>query len=151
MLEICPTIAADTPSLEIHPLGIGGKSDPVRLVFDAESGPAVNASVVDLGNRFRLVVNEVETVDADRAPTHLPVARAVWTPQPNLEVAAAAWIYAGGAHHTGYSRAVTTEMLEDYATIAGIELVVIDADTKIRDMRRQLLVSDLAWSTRFAR
>lgn len=151
MLEICPTIAADTPSLEIHPLGIGGKSDPVRLVFDAESGPAVNASVVDLGNRFRLVVNEVETVDADRAPTHLPVARAVWTPRPNLEVAAAAWIYAGGGHHTGYSRAVTTEMLEDYATIAGIELVVIDADTKIRDMRRQLLVSDLAWSTRLAR
>lgn len=147
MLEICPTIAADKPSLQIHPLGIGGKSDPVRLVFDAAPGPAINASVIDLGDRFRLIVNEVEAVTADAPLPKLPVARAVWVPQPNLAVAAAAWIYAGGAHHTAYSRAATTEMLEDYAAIAGIELVVIDRDTQIRDLRRQLHMADLAWST----
>lgn len=147
MLEICPTIAVDTPSLQVHPLGIGGKSDPVRLVFDAAPGPAINASVIDLGDRFRLIVNEVEAVTADAPLPKLPVARAVWVPQPNLAVAAAAWIYAGGAHHTAYSRAATTEMLEDYAAIAGIELVVIDRDTQIRDLRQQLHMADLAWST----
>lgn len=137
MLEICPTIAATRPTLEIHPLGIGGKSDPARLVFDAATGPALNASLVDLGNRFRLLVNEVKAVKTPRLPK-LPVARAVWECEPDFKVACAAWIHAGGAHHTGYSYSVTTEMLEDFATIAGIELVRIDADTTLPDFKQTL-------------
>jgi L-arabinose isomerase len=138
MLEVCPTIAEGRPRVEIYPLGIGGKSDPVRLVFDAGVGPALNASVIDLGDRFRLVVNEVEAVAPDAPLPKLPVARTVWIPRPNLEVAAAAWMYAGGAHHTGYSYQVTTEMLEDYATIVGIDLAVIDDATNIRQFRREM-------------
>ncbi len=138
MLEICPSIAADKPSVQVHPLGIGGKADPVRLVFTAPSGPAVVASVIDLGDRFRMIVNEVEVIQPEQPLPHLPVARAVWLPKPSLKVAAAAWIYAGGAHHTGFSQALTTEHLEDFAEIAGIELIVIDSDTKLRDLRRQL-------------
>lgn len=143
MLEICPSIAADTPRVEIHALGIGGKSDPVRMVFDAATGPAVNASMVDLGNRMRLIVNPVETVAPDAPLPNLPVARAIWIPEPNLEIAATAWILAGGAHHTGFSHAVTTEMLEDYAEITGVELVVIDKDTRIRQFREQLRWNEL--------
>jgi len=137
MLEICPSIAATKPSVEIHPLGIGGKEDPVRLVFDASTGPALNASLVDLGNRFRLIVNEVNAIKPPKMPK-LPVARAVWECQPDFKTACAAWIYAGGAHHTGYSTVVTTEMLEDFATIAGIELVTIGADTKLSDFKQTL-------------
>jgi L-arabinose isomerase len=138
MLEICPSIAADKPSLEIHPLGIGGKSDPVRLVFTAPSGPAVVASLIDMGDRFRLIVNEVDVIQPEQALPNLPVARAVWLPKPNLKVAAAAWIYAGGAHHTGFSQALTLEHMEDFAEIAGVELIVIDAETRLRELRRQL-------------
>jgi L-arabinose isomerase len=137
MLEICPSIAATKPTLEVHPLGIGGKEDPVRLVFDAATGPALNASLIDLGNRFRLLVNEVEAVKTPKLPK-LPVARAVWECRPDFKTACACWILAGGAHHTGYSYAVTTEMLEDFATIAGIELVTIDADTKLADFKQTL-------------
>ena len=137
MLEICESIAATKPSLEIHPLGIGGKEDPVRLVFDAPAGPALNASLIDLGNRFRLLVNEVTAVKTPKLPK-LPVARAVWECQPDFKTACAAWIYAGGAHHTGYSYSVTKEMLEDFATIAGIELAVIDADTTLPDFKQTL-------------
>ena len=137
MLEICPTIAAGKPSIEIHPLGIGGKEDPVRMVFDAAVGPALNASLVDLGNRFRLIVNEVTAVKAPKMPK-LPVARAVWENKPDFKTACAAWIYAGGAHHTGYSYKVTSEMLEDFATIAGIEMVLIGADTKLSDFKQTL-------------
>ena len=138
MLEICPSIAESNPALEVHPLGIGGKADPVRLVFDTPPGPALNASLLDMGNRFRLLVNEVEVVPALQPLPKLPVARAIWAPQPNLEVAAAAWIYAGGAHHTGFSQAVTTEMLEDFAAIANIEIAIIDAKTNVRDFQQQL-------------
>jgi len=138
MLEICPSIAAGKPSLEVHPLGIGGKADPARLVFTAPSGPAVVASLVEMRDSFRLVVNEVDVVQPDKELPNLPVARAVWLPKPSLKVAAAAWIYAGGAHHTGFSQALTTEHLEDFAEIAGIELIVIDADTCLRELRRQL-------------
>ncbi len=138
MLEICPSIAAAKPSLEVHPLGIGGKADPVRLVFTAPDGPAVVASLVEMSDGYRLVVNEVDVVQPDAALPKLPVARAVWLPKPSLKVAAAAWIYAGGAHHTSFSQALTTEHLEDFAEIAGIELIVIDADTRLRELRRQL-------------
>jgi L-arabinose isomerase len=138
MLEICPSIAADKPSLEVHPLGIGGKADPVRLVFTAPSGPAIVASMVDMGDKFRLIVNKVDVIQPEQPLPKLPVARAVWVPEPNLKIAAAAWIYAGGAHHTGFSQALTMEPMEDFAEIAGVELVVIDADTKLRELRRQL-------------
>ena len=134
MLEICPTIAVRKPTLEIHPLGIGGKEDPVRLVFDAPAGPALNASLIDMGNRFRLIVNEVTAIKPPKLPK-LPVARAVWQCQPDFKTACAAWIHAGGAHHTAYSYTVTTEMLEDFAVIAGIELAVIDAGTNLREFK----------------
>ena len=138
MLEICPSIANGKTSLEVHPLGIGGKADPARLVFNTRTGPALNASIIDLGNRFRLLVNEVVVVPPEQPLPKLPVARAVWIPKPDLRVAATAWIYAGGAHHTVFSQAVTTEMLEDFADIAGVELVVIDGDTKIRPFKQEL-------------
>lgn len=138
MLEVCPSIAAGKPSLEVHPLGIGGKADPARLVFTAPSGPAVVASLVEMKDGFRLVVNEVDVVQPDEELPNLPVARAVWLPKPSLKVAAAAWIYAGGAHHTSFSQALTTEHLEDFAEISGIELIVIDEDTRLRELRRQL-------------
>ncbi len=138
MLEICPTIASGKPKLEIHPLGIGGKEDPVRMVFDAPAGPALNASLIDLGNRFRLIVNEVDAVMPQHPLPKLPVARALWECKPNFKTALGAWIYAGGAHHTGFSYTVTTEHLRDLAEIAGIEIVVIDEDTKIDSFRNEL-------------
>lgn len=148
MLEICPSIAQGKPSIEVHPLGIGGKADPVRLVFDTPAGPALNASLIDMGNRFRLLVNEVDVVAPEKPLPKLPVARAVWVPQPNLKTAAAAWIFAGGAHHTGFSQAVTTEMLEDFAEMAGIELVVIDAQTRVRDFKQQLRWNEVYYGLR---
>nr|WP_246301736.1 L-arabinose isomerase [Granulicella arctica] len=148
MLEICPTIAKDRPTLEVHPLGIGGKADPVRLVFTAPEGAAVAASVVDMGNRFRMIVNEVDVVAPEQALPKLPVARAMWLPKPSLKVAAAAWIYAGGAHHTGFSQSLTMEHMEDFAEIAGIELVRIDSETKLHQLRRELVWSDAAYKLR---
>jgi L-arabinose isomerase len=145
MLEICPTIAKDKPSLQVHPLGIGGKADPVRLVFTAPAGPAIVATVVDMGSRFRMIVNEVDVVTPEHELPNLPVARAIWHPKPNLKVAAAAWIYAGGAHHTGYSQAITMQHMEDFAEIAGIELIRIDADTRIPQLRQELLWNDAAY------
>ena len=138
MLEICPTIAAGTPSCEVHPLGIGGREDPVRLVFDAAAGPAVNVTVVDLGDRFRMVVGEVEVVEPPAALPKLPVARALWKPRPDLPTAAAAWIHAGGAHHTGFSLALTAEHLEDFAAMAGVQCAFIDGDTELRSFRGEL-------------
>ncbi|MFX0555179.1 L-arabinose isomerase [Maribacter sp. CXY002] len=138
MLEICPSIADGKPSCEVHPLGIGGKEDPVRLVFNSPAGPALNVSLVDLGNRFRLIVNEVDAVKPMGELPKLPVARVLWDAKPNLEVAATAWILAGGAHHTVYTQALTTEFIEDFAEMAGIELVVIDKNTNIRSFKDQL-------------
>jgi L-arabinose isomerase len=146
MLEICPSIAAGKPSLEVHPLGIGGKADPVRLVFTAPSGPAVVASLVDMGNRFRMIVNEVEVIQPPQELPKLPVARAVWLAKPSLKVAAAAWIYAGGAHHTGFSQALTMEHLEDFVEIAGVELVRIDDETRLPQLRRELRWSEAAYA-----
>ncbi|RIK52685.1 MAG: L-arabinose isomerase [Chloroflexi bacterium] len=143
MLEVCPTIAAGKPSLEIHPLSIGGKADPVRLVFDSQTGPAVNASVVEMGNRLRMIVNSVDVVPADAPLPKLPVARAVWIPQPDLKTAAAAWIYAGGAHHTGFSLALTAEHLEDFAAMAGMEFLLIDRETRLREFKKELRWNDL--------
>ncbi len=138
MLEICPSIASAKPSCEVHPLGIGGKEDPVRLVFDSPAGDALNASLIDMGNRFRLIVNEVEAVAPMADLPKLPVARVLWDPKPNLDIAATAWIHAGGAHHTVYTQALTTEYMEDFADIFGIELLVIDSDTKLRAFKDQL-------------
>lgn len=138
MLEICESIAAGKPTLEKHPLGIGGKADPVRLVFDAHPGAALNASLVDLGNRFRMIVNEVDVIAPPQPLPRLPVARAVWSCRPNFKTACAAWIYAGGAHHTGFSYAVKTEYLRDFAAIANVELAVIDARTDLERFRESL-------------
>lgn len=138
MLEICPSIAEAKPSCEVHPLGIGGKDDPVRLVFNSPTGPAINVSLVDLGNRFRLIVNEVEAVKPMGKLPNLPVARVLWDAKPDLEIAATSWILAGGAHHTVYTQALTTEFMEDFAEMAGIELVVIDNNTTIRSFKNQL-------------
>ena len=138
MLEICPSIADGKPSLEVHPLGIGGKADPARLVFDTPPGAAINASLVDLGDRFRMIVNTVDVV-APEAPTpKLPVARALWKPQPNLQVGAAAWIYAGGAHHTVFSQALRAEQIYDFTEMAGIEFLQIDESTDLRSFKNEL-------------
>lgn len=138
MLEICESIADARPSCEIHPLGIGGKADPVRLVFNSAPGAALNASVIDMGNRFRLLVNEVEAV----APLHdlpkLPVARVLWKPYPDMPTGCAAWILAGGAHHTCYSQNLTSEHLQDFAEMAGIEYVLIGKQTNLYQFKNEL-------------
>ena len=138
MLEICPSIADKRPTCIVHPLGIGGKSDPVRLIFEVAAGPALNASMIDLGNRFRLIVNTVEAIRSEATLPKLPVARALWKPHPDLKTAAAAWILAGGAHHTCYSQNLSTEYLADFAEMAGIEYVQIDKDTKIPSFKNEL-------------
>ena len=150
MLEVCPSIAEATPSLEIHPLAIGGKEDPVRLVFTSGSGAAVNASLVDLGNRFRLIVNEVNLIAPEQPLPKLPVARAMWIPQPNLKIAATAWISAGGAHHTVLSRALTAEHWQNFADIAGIECLLIDGSTTLADVANELRWNDMyyQWAAR---
>ncbi len=143
MLEISEQIAAEQPRLEVHPLSIGGKADPVRLVFDARTGPAVAATIVDMGNRFRMVVNEVDAVPMEAPLPKLPVARALWLPQPDLKTATTAWILAGGAHHTGFSYALTAEHLEDFAEMAGIEFLLINRDTKIAEFKKELRWNDV--------
>ena len=138
MLEICPSIADGKPRCEIHPLGIGGKADPVRLVFNSAAGPALNASLVDLGNRFRLIVNEVEAVKPREELPKLPVARVLWKPLPDMKTGCTAWILAGGAHHTCYSQNIPTECLEDFALIACIEFVKIDGKTTLYQFKNEL-------------
>jgi L-arabinose isomerase len=145
MLEICPTIAAGKSSCEIHALGIGGKEDPVRLVFNAPAGPALNVSLVDMGNRFRILVNEVEAVEITEQLPKLPVARALWKPQPDMQTGCAAWIYAGGAHHTVYSQNLTVDHIETFAEMAGVELVVIDKNTTLRQLKNELRWSEAAF------
>jgi L-arabinose isomerase len=143
MLEICESIANGKPSCEIHPLGIGGKADPVRLVFNSAAGPALNASVVDMGNRFRLLVNEVEAVDAKQDLPNLPVARVLWKPYPDMNTGCAAWILAGGAHHTCYSQNLTSEHLQDFAEMAGIEYVLIGKKTDLYQFKNELRWNDM--------
>jgi L-arabinose isomerase len=147
MLEICPTIADGKPSMQIHPLGIGGKSDPVRLVFDALSAPAINASIIDMGDRFRMIVNEVDVVPTEHPLPKLPVAHALWVPRPNLKVAATAWILAGGAHHTGFSQSLHAEYLENFAEMADMEFILIDGDTTLSQFKKELTWNELNRST----
>jgi L-arabinose isomerase len=138
MLEICESIADGRPSCEIHPLGIGGKADPVRLVFNSAAGPAINASIIDMGNRFRLLVNEVQAVAPTHPLPHLPVARVLWKPYPDMKTGCTAWILAGGAHHTGYSQNLTAEHLRDFADMAGIEFALIGKNTDLYQFRNEL-------------
>jgi L-arabinose isomerase len=143
MLEICESIAASKPKLAILPLSIGGKADPVRLIFDANTGPAIGASIMDMGERFRIVANVVDVVPMDEPLPELPVARALWSPRPSLKVAAAAWIYAGGAHHTSFSYSVTSEYLRDFAEMAGIEFLLIDENTCVDEFKEKMRWNDL--------
>ncbi|TKB95227.1 L-arabinose isomerase [Pedobacter cryophilus] len=145
MLEVDEAIALGKPKVEIHPLGIGGKSDPVRLVFNVAGGDALNASIVDMGNRFRLIVNEVEAIDLTHELPKLPVARVLWKPLPDMKTGCAAWIYAGGAHHTAYSQNLKREHLQDFAAIAGIECILIGKETQLNQLKNELLWSDMAY------
>jgi L-arabinose isomerase len=138
MLEVCPSIASAKPSCEIHPLGIGGKEDPVRLVFDAATGPAIVVAVLDMGERLRFLLNEIDVVAPPRPLPKLPVARALWQPKPDFATACEAWLAAGGPHHTVFTSALDTEAIVDFATIAGVELLRIDERTTIRDFRNEL-------------
>lgn len=147
MLEVDESIAQGEISCEVHPLGIGGKADPVRLVFNSAAGPALNASLVDMGNRFRLIVNEVEAVEAAHDLPKLPVARVLWKPYPDMKTGCAAWIYAGGAHHTGYSQNLTSEHMEDFASFAGIEYVLIEKKTNLYQLKNELRWSEAYYQT----
>jgi L-arabinose isomerase len=144
MLEICPSIAKGKPRLEVHPLGIGGKADPARLVFAGDPGPALNATLIDMGGRMRMIVNEVDTIEAKAMPK-LPVARVLLKPRPDLERAAECWIIAGGAHHTGYSRVVRTEWMRDWAEMAGIEFLLIDGNTDPNQLRKEIRWNEIGY------
>jgi L-arabinose isomerase len=146
MLEVCPSITKSKPKIEIHPLGIGGKEDPVRMVFTASPAKARVVCLVDIGDRFRMISNEIEVVEPNEDLPNLPVARAVWEPKPDLATSAEAWMLAGGSHHTVLTNAVSAETLDDFARMAKVELVVIDEDTKLRDFRREL-----QWSAAYHR
>ena len=145
MLEIDASLANGKAALEVHPLGIGGKADPARLVFNVAGGPALNASIVDMGNRFRLLINEVEAVEPQNDLPNLPVARVLWKPYPDMKTGCAAWIYAGGAHHTAYSQNLTAEHLQDFADIAGLEFIRIGKDTKLEQLRNELRWNDASY------
>ncbi|MAU71670.1 MAG: L-arabinose isomerase [Pseudozobellia sp.] len=145
MLEICPTIADGDVRCEVHPLGIGGKEDPVRLVFNSGAGKALNASIVDIGNRFRMLVNKVEALEIEHDMPKLPVARVLWDTKPDLQTAAAAWIYGGGAHHTCYSQNISAESLEDFAEIMDIEFLLIDEKTDLYRFKQELRWNDAAY------
>ena len=145
MLEVCPTLSSERPTLEIHPLGIGGKDDPVRLVFTADAGPAVVVALSDMRERFRLVANVVDVVEPPHPLPKLPVGRAVWEPRPDFQTSAAAWLSAGGAHHTVMSTAVGLEVFEDFAEIARTELLVIDEATTLREFQKELRWNQAYW------
>jgi L-arabinose isomerase len=145
MLEVSPSIAEGKPSLEVHPLGIGGKADPARLVFDARPGPAVNVTLVDMGGRMRMIAAEVDVVKADHPMPKLPTARAVWIPRPDLKRGCAGWIEAGGAHHAAFCQAVTAGEWEDFAGMAGLEVIRLGADLDLRALRNELRWNDVAY------
>ncbi len=143
MLEICPSIAKAKPRLEVHPLGIGGKAAPARLVFDTAAGDGVAATIVDMGSRFRMIVNDVKVIPTEAPLPKLPVAQALWKPMPNLEIGAAAWIMAGGTHHTSFSMAINNEYLTDFAEIADVEMLLIDSDTTVRNFKNELKLNEV--------
>ena len=143
MLEICPSISDEKPRCEIHPLGIGGKEDPVRLVFKGRAGAALNATIIDMGTRFRMVVNTVQAVAPPQSIPNLPVARVLWKPLPDMQTACTAWILAGGAHHTCFSQNLTVDCLEDFASMAGIEFVIIGKNTDIYQFKNELRWNDM--------
>lgn len=145
MLEVCPTLAADQPRIEVHPLGIGGKAAPARLVFEGHPGKAIVVCLIDMGGRFRMIIQDVEAVKPIYEMPNLPVARVMWRVMPNLKTGAECWIYAGGAHHTVFSYSVTAEQMLDFADIMGIEAVHITKDTTVLDLKQQLFLQDLAW------
>ena len=142
MLEVCPTVALGKPALEVHPLGIGGKAVPARLVFKTATGPAINVSVIDLGNRFRMIVNDVDVVKCPDMPK-LPVVSVLWTPMPDLKTGAAAWILAGGAHNTRFSNAIDAEYLEDFAGMLGIEFVHINKECNLTEFNKELRYNEI--------
>ncbi|MFC3198636.1 L-arabinose isomerase [Parapedobacter deserti] len=148
MLEVDPALANGKPKLEVHPLGIGGKEDPARLVFDAAGGPALNASLVDMGDRFRLIVNDVEAQEPQHGLPKLPVARVLWRPLPDMNTGCTAWIYAGGAHHTVYSQNLSVEYFRDFASIAGIELLHIGKDTRLTEFQKEIQWNDVYYKIR---
>jgi L-arabinose isomerase len=145
MLEVCPSLAATRPSLEVHPLGIGGKADPCRLVFEAAPGPAVAATLVDMGGRMRMIASELDLVKAPEPMPRLPVARAVWVPRPDFRRSCEAWILAGGAHHTSLGGAVSAEQLGDVAGLLGLEFVRIGDGTDLRALKNELRWNDVAY------
>ena len=145
MLEVCPSIAESKIGIKVVPLTMGDREDPARLVFTSKSGSGIATSLIDMGNRFRLIVNEVECKQVEKPMPKLPVATAFWTPQPNLNTGAEAWILAGGAHHTAFSYDLTTEQMEDWAAAMGIECVVIDKDTTIRGFKNELRWNSIAF------
>jgi L-arabinose isomerase len=148
MLEVCPSIALGKPRIEVHPLGIGGKADPARMVFDAAPGKAILATLIDLGNRFRMILNEVEAIKIDEKMPKLPVARALWKPLPNLADASESWILSGGTHHSVYASALDAEYFQDWAEMMGVECVFIGADTKPLRLREELRWGEAYWSSR---
>jgi L-arabinose isomerase len=145
MLEVCPTVAADKPRIEVHPLGIGDRQPPARLVFEGKAGKAIVASLIDMGGRMRLIIQEIEVIKPTQTMPNLPVARVMWNPLPNLETGAECWIIAGGAHHTVLSLDCDTEMMRDWARMADIEFVLIDKDTTPEKLEHDLMLSDLMW------
>ena len=148
MLEVCPTIAAGKPRIEVHPLGIGDRNPPARLVFEGRVGKAILVTLVDMGGRFRLIVHDVEAVDPGMDMPNLPVARVMWRPEPNLIDGTHCWILSGGAHHSVLSYDATAEMMRDWAELMGIEFVHIDKDTTVEGLKNQLFLMDLAWKLR---
>lgn len=145
MLEVCPTLAADKPKIEVHPLGIGGKEDPARLVFEGKAGNAIVATLIDMGGRFRLICQDIECVKPIYEMPNLPVARVMWKAKPNLLTGLEAWIMAGGAHHSVLSYDLTSENMEDWAEIMGIEFVHIGENTNLEELKNRLFLNDLAW------
>ncbi|MDP4094955.1 MAG: L-arabinose isomerase [Bacillota bacterium] len=148
MLEVCPSIAVSRPKIEVHPLGIGGKDDPARIVFDGKTGPAIAVSLIDMGDRFRLIINDVNAITPDKKMPKLPVARILWKPEPSLTSAAEAWILAGGAHHTAFSLDITSENMLDWAEMTGIECVLINKYTNLISLRNELKLNDVIWRIR---
>jgi L-arabinose isomerase len=146
MLEVCPSISNQKPNIIVNPLGIGDREDPARFTFSCKTGPALNASIIDMGGRMRLIINEVDAVKVPQEMPKLPVAQAMWKPQPSLEEAAMAWILAGGAHHTVFSLDVTAEELLDFAEFLDLETVLINKDTNMKTFRQDLKLSDVLWN-----